>query len=112
MFERIMGLNVIDETAYEKYREGMRPILNSYGADFGYDFIVSEVLITKTTEKINRVFTIDFPSEKVMEAFFVDPDYIAVRVLILGIEIKLGMLRLKHSFLIKFLERALKSLNT
>jgi len=79
MFERIMGLNVIDEQAYNEYRKGMTPILNSYAADFGYDFIVSEVLKSKTADKINRVFTIDFPSKDVMESFFDDPKYIEVK---------------------------------
>ena len=79
MFERVMGLNVIDEQGYKKYREGMVPILHSYGADFGYDFIVSEVLKSKTTKRINRVFTIDFPSKKVMESFFKDSKYLEVK---------------------------------
>ena len=79
MFERIMGLNVIDQQAYKKYRERMTPILQSYGADFGYDFIVSEVLKSKTTKKINRVFTIDFPSKAVMASFFEDSKYLEVK---------------------------------
>jgi len=79
MFERIMGLNVIDEQAYKKYRQEMTPILNSYGADFGYDFTVSNVHKSKTKNKINRVFTIDFPSEKVMESFFEDAKYIEIK---------------------------------
>jgi len=79
MFERVMGLNIVDDQAYEKYRRGMKPILNSYGADFGYDFIVSKVLISKTKEKINRVFTIEFPSRKTMEEFFADPNYLKVK---------------------------------
>ena len=79
MFERIMGLNVIDDDAYAKYREGMTPILHSYNADFGYDFIVSKVLKSKATNNINRVFTIDFPSESVMNSFFEDVDYIAIK---------------------------------
>jgi len=79
MFERIMGLNVIDEQSYKRYREGMTPILNAYGANFGYDFIVSDVLISKTTIDINRVFTIEFPSKNAMESFFDDAKYIEVK---------------------------------
>jgi len=79
MFERIMGLNVIDQESYNLYRERMTPILNSYNADFGYDFIVSTVLKSKTENKINRVFTIDFPSKKTMEDFFNDPKYLEIK---------------------------------
>ena len=79
MFERIMGLNVIDDDAYAKYRDEMTPILHSYNADFGYDFIVSNVLKSKSTKKINRVFTIDFPSESTMLIFFEDPVYVEVK---------------------------------
>lgn len=74
-----MGLNVVDESLYQKYRECMIPILGSYGGAFGYDFIVSDVLKSKTRNKINRVFTIEFSSEKIMEEFFVDPKYVDVK---------------------------------
>jgi len=79
MFERIMGLNVIDNETYQKYREGMTPILNSYGADFVYDFIVSDTLMSKTEDNINRIFIIEFPSKVIMEEFFADPKYIEVK---------------------------------
>jgi uncharacterized protein (DUF1330 family) len=78
-FERVMGLNVIDRKGYQKYREAMIPILKTYGGSFGYDFIVSEVLLSKTKNDINRVFTIEFPSKLKMEEFFENPDYIAVQ---------------------------------
>lgn len=78
-FERIMGLNVIDDQEYQIYRETMLPILRSYGGEFGYDFRVSEVLLSKTTDDINRVFTIEFPSKQKMEAFFSNPDYVAIQ---------------------------------
>jgi uncharacterized protein (DUF1330 family) len=79
MFERIMGINVIDEPEYQKYREAMLPILKSFGGAFGYDFRVSEVLLSKTKDKINRVFTIEFPSKQIMEDFFSFPAYLAVQ---------------------------------
>jgi len=79
MFERIMGLNVIDDTEYQRYREAMLPILKEFGGSFGYDFKVSEVLLSKTQDEINRVFTIEFPSKQKMEDFFSFPDYITVR---------------------------------
>ncbi|MFT5177301.1 MAG: hypothetical protein ACI90R_000338 [Alteromonas macleodii] len=78
-FERIMGLHVTDDEEYQKYREGMLPILGSFGGSFGFDFKISEVLKSKTENPINRVFTIDFPSKEVMEAFFSDSSYIEVK---------------------------------
>jgi len=79
MFERIMGLNVIDDIEYQRYREAMLPILKQFGGAFGYDFKVSEVLLSKTEGEINRVFTIEFPSKQKMEEFFSFPDYVAVQ---------------------------------
>ena len=79
MFERIIGLNVIDDFEYQRYREAMQPILKSFGGAFGYDFKVSEVLQSKTDDEINRVFTIEFPSKQKMEEFFSFPEYVAVQ---------------------------------
>jgi len=42
-FERIMGLHVIDDDEYQKYREGMEPLLNAIGGSFGFDFKIAEV---------------------------------------------------------------------
>jgi uncharacterized protein (DUF1330 family) len=78
-FERIMGLCVSDDAEYQRYREGMTPILHSYGGAFGFDFKVSDVLISKTTDDINRVFTIDFPSKEIMDQFFSCEEYLAVK---------------------------------
>lgn len=78
-FERIMGIEVSDDEEYQRYREGMMPILHSFGGAFGYDFKVSEVLKSKTDEAINRVFTIDFPSKQVMDEFFSSPEYLVVQ---------------------------------
>ncbi len=78
-FERVMGLHVVDDDEYQRYREGMEPILNSVGGAFGFDFKVSEVLRSKTDDHINRVFTIEFPSQSVMDAFFTRPDYLEVQ---------------------------------
>jgi uncharacterized protein (DUF1330 family) len=79
MLEKVMGLNVINDDEYQKYREGMLPILKSYGGSFGYDFKIAEVLQSKTKDRINRVFTIEFPSKQKMDAFFSDPDYLKVQ---------------------------------
>jgi len=78
-YERIMGIQVNNEEEYQRYREGMMPILNSFGGFFGFDFKVTEVLISKTDDQINRVFTLEFPSKEVMENFFTDPEYLAVK---------------------------------
>jgi len=78
-FERIMGLHVINDELYQKYRENMMPILHSFGGSFGFDFKVSDVLQSKTEESINRVFTIDFPSKEIMDTFFSDPSYLEVK---------------------------------
>jgi uncharacterized protein (DUF1330 family) len=78
-FERIMGLEVIDDEVYQQYREHMIPILNTFGGSFGFDFKVSEVLKSKTEDPINRVFTIDFPSRSMMDKFFSDPSYLEVK---------------------------------
>ena len=78
-YERIMGLCISDDEQYQKYREGMMPILHSYGGAFGFDFKVSEVLLSKTSDDINRVFTIEFPSKEKMDAFFECAEYLAVR---------------------------------
>jgi len=79
MFERIMGINVIDDEEYQRYREAMLPILKDHGGSFGYDFRVAEVLLSKTKDDINRVFTIEFPSKQKMEEFFGNIDYVAVQ---------------------------------
>jgi uncharacterized protein (DUF1330 family) len=78
-YERIMGLDVVDETLYQDYRDAMTPLLKSVGGDFGFDFIVSKVLRSKTKNNINRVFTIDFPSKEIMDDFFNSVDYVAIR---------------------------------
>lgn len=78
-FERVMGLQVSDDDEYQRYREAMTPILHSFGGAFGYDFKVAEVLMSKHGEEINRVFTIEFPSSEVMDAFFSDPAYLVVQ---------------------------------
>lgn len=78
-FERVMGLHVVDEDGYQRYRQQMEPILISAGGSFGYDFRIAEVLRSKTTSKINRVFTIEFPGKQAMEDFFARPDYLAIR---------------------------------
>jgi uncharacterized protein (DUF1330 family) len=78
-FQRIMGLDVTDDGEYQKYREAMEPILNSIGGAFGYDFKIAEVLRSKTEQKINRVFTIEFPTREAMDSFFSRLDYLEIK---------------------------------
>jgi len=76
---QVRGLHVIDDDKYRRYREGMTPILARHGGSFGYDFVVSQVLISQTERPINRVFTIRFPDRDRAAEFFSDPAYLAVR---------------------------------
>lgn len=78
-FERLVGLQVVDEDGYQAYRDAMTPLLHACGGGFGYDFRIAEVLKSATPEPINRVFTLHFPSREVMDAFFADPRYLEIR---------------------------------
>lgn len=77
--EMLMGLYVVDEEAYQSYRDEMMPILENYGGGFGYDFKVSEVLKSKTQGPINRVFTISFPNQDSRDSFFSNDAYLKIR---------------------------------
>lgn len=78
-YELLVGLHVIDDLKYNDYRQAMKPILSDYQGYFGYDFKVSDVLISETDADINRVFTINFSSKDKMESFFSDPQYLLVK---------------------------------
>ncbi len=78
-FEMLVGLNVIDDDRYQAYRQAMMPILEIHSGDFGYDFVVSEVLKSRTANPINRVFTIHFPDEAAKDSFFADVRYAEVK---------------------------------
>lgn len=78
-YEMLVGLQVTDEARYREYRRSMTPILELHGGSFEYDFRVSEVLISRADEKLNRVFTIRFPDEDRKERFFSDARYREVR---------------------------------
>ncbi|MDC5707657.1 DUF1330 domain-containing protein [Vibrio europaeus] len=79
MYEFLVGLEVSNSEIYSEYRAAMKPILKSFGGGFGFDFVVSEVLLSEVDERINRVFTIQFPNQKVAEAFFSDSEYLKVK---------------------------------
>jgi len=78
-YEILVGLNVVNDQMYQQYRDAMKPILSTFGGRFGYDFTVSEVLISEGNSEINRVFTINFPSKRKMEDFFSNSEYIKVK---------------------------------
>jgi uncharacterized protein (DUF1330 family) len=73
----LFALEVADDASYARYREGMTPILATYGGSFGVDLIVSRVL--RGPERVNRVFTMLFPDRASKESFFADAAYLAVR---------------------------------
>ena len=78
-YEILVGLNVLDDLKYDDYRTAMKPILSNYKGHFGYDFKVSEVLISAGNTDINRVFTLNFSSKNKMESFFSDAQYLVVK---------------------------------
>ena len=71
----LVGLEVTDDNAYSNYRQEMTPLLEKFGGGFNYDFKVAELLKSQYSENINRVFTIYFPDETVMNEFFDDDQY-------------------------------------
>lgn len=78
-YTNLVGLRVVDDEGYGRYRAAMTPILERFGGRFGYDFVVSEVLRSETEAPIDRVFTIVFPDRETCQAFFADPEYQQVR---------------------------------
>ena len=78
-YEMMVGLTVADDAAYTRYREAMAPILSAHGGGFRYDFRIGEVLRTAAEHPINRVFAIYFRDRANQEAFFSNPEYLAVK---------------------------------
>ncbi|KZN51547.1 DUF1330 domain-containing protein [Pseudoalteromonas luteoviolacea] len=77
--EMLVGLYVKSDELYLEYRKAMTPILRRIGGDFGYDFVVGEVLKKETNNDINRVFTIHFPNKETMDTFFINEEYLAIK---------------------------------
>jgi uncharacterized protein (DUF1330 family) len=73
-----VGLEVTDDAGYAQYRNAMAPILARHGGAFGCDFIVAQVL-RGPNPRINRVFTLTFPSCVHRDRFFADEEYRSVR---------------------------------
>ena len=78
-YESLVGLKVTDQAGYQRYRDGMTPILAEYGGSFAYDFHIAETLQAENDADINRVFLIRFPDKQKLDAFFADDRYKAVR---------------------------------
>jgi len=80
MIETLMALHVVDADLYAKYRAAMTPLLEAHGGRFGLDLWVGEVLRAPPGQAaFNRMFTIAFPSTERREAFFSNPEYLAIR---------------------------------
>ena len=75
----VVGLEVVDDEGYARYRAAMMPILERFGGRFGYDFEIAKVLRSEVDVPINRVFTLVFPDRASKQAFFADAEYLRVR---------------------------------
>jgi uncharacterized protein (DUF1330 family) len=75
----LLGVEVVDQAGYARYRAEMTPILASYGGSFGVDLVVARVLQGGGDARPNRVFTVVFPDRQTRERFFADTGYRAVR---------------------------------
>jgi uncharacterized protein (DUF1330 family) len=71
----LVGMRVVDEAGYTRYRAAMTPILESMGGFFRYDMRVSELLKGDAAEPFNRLFVLSFPDEATRDRFFSDPAY-------------------------------------
>lgn len=76
--ELLVGLELSDTALYAEYRRAMTPLLNQHQGDFGYDFVVQQTLKPEGS-LINRVFTIHFASQQLMESFFSHPEYLQIK---------------------------------
>ena len=78
-FERLAALSIVDQDMYAKYRAAIRPLLDEVGADFRFDFAVSEVLRSEGSIPINRAFVLRFPHRTAKVRFFSDPRYATIK---------------------------------
>lgn len=76
---RFIGIQVHNDALYQSYREHMIPIMKTYGGRFVVDVDVKQVRSAPNGAQFNRLFTIEFPDQEALTAFFNDDDYIAVR---------------------------------
>jgi uncharacterized protein (DUF1330 family) len=78
-FEMMVGLLVVDQEKYARYRAEMTPLLEAAGGRFRYDFEVARTLKGEAAHEINRVFVIQFPDRASKERFFADSRYVEIR---------------------------------
>lgn len=78
-YEIVVGLEVVDQEAYARYRTEMGPLLAEAGGTFRYDFAVSSMIHGEVGAAINRAFVIQFPNRSTKERFFADPRYLEIR---------------------------------
>lgn len=79
-YEIAVGLLVVDQESYSRYRKEMHPLLEEAGGAFRYDFEVARVLRSEEGgAEINRTFVLRFPDKSSKERFFADPRYIETR---------------------------------
>jgi uncharacterized protein (DUF1330 family) len=79
-FERAVGLLVVDQDKYARYREEIAPLLEAAGGRFRYDFEVARTLKSEAGHDINRLFVMEFPDRESKERFFTDSKYVEIRV--------------------------------
>ena len=77
-FEMTVGLWVVDQEKYARYRAEMTPLLEAAGGRFRYDFEVARTLKGEAGHDINRVFVIQFPDRASKERFFADSRYVEI----------------------------------
>lgn len=79
MVEILVGVHVTNPELYAEYRARMTPLLIAHGGQFVVDVLVAEVLRSPENKRFNRLFTIRFPSQQQLDAFFALPEYRAIR---------------------------------
>ena len=77
--ELLIGLQVDDSETYRHYRSEIKPLLDSAGGAFRYDFEIARTLVNGSQYEINRVFVLAFPDAEAKARFFADPSYRAIR---------------------------------
>lgn len=77
-FENVVAMHVTDHAEYERYRAAMRPLLETYGGGFRFDFEVTETFLGPD-HPVTRLFGIYIRDRAAREAFFADPAYLEIR---------------------------------
>lgn len=78
-YNKIVGLNVIDQASYQRYRDEMTPILLQHGGRFIYDFTIEKTLTSISSKPITRLFVISFPDQSSQDNFFKSENYLEIR---------------------------------